>query len=108
MIARFVGAELPKDLHRRLDVTDFATPVKYIDARNDGQSTIMSVEADGNWEYLAYQADNLFTINIKPVTQVEAAKRKKDAFQYTGEKLSLSFQDIESAQCCSWLQTLPV
>lgn len=95
IIARFVGAELPKDLHRRLDVTDFATPVKYIDARNDGQSTIMSVEADGNWEYLAYQADNLFTINIKPVTQVEAAKRKKDAFQYTGEKLSLSFQDIE-------------
>lgn len=95
VIARFVGAELPKDLHRRLDVTDFATPVKYIDARNDGQSTIMSVEADGNWEYLAYQADNLFTINIKPVTQVEAAKRKKDAFQYTGEKLSLSFQDIE-------------
>ena len=95
VIARFVGAELPKDLHRRLDVTDFATPVKYIDTRNDGQSTIMSVEADGNWEYLAYQADNLFTINIKPVTQVEAAKRKKDAFQYTGEKLSLSFQDIE-------------
>jgi type IV pilus assembly protein PilQ len=95
VIARFVGAELPKDLHRRLDVTDFATPVKFIDARNDGQSTIMTVEADGNWEYLAYQADNLFTINIKPVTQVEAAKRKKDAFQYTGEKLSLSFQDIE-------------
>ncbi len=95
VIARFVGAELPKDLHRRLDVTDFATPVKYIDTRNDGQSTIMSVEADGNWEYLAYQADSLFTINIKPVTQVEAAKRKKDAFQYTGEKLSLSFQDIE-------------
>lgn len=95
VIARFVGAELPKDLHRRLDVTDFATPVKYIDTRNDGKSTIMSVEADGNWEYLAYQADNLFTINIKPVTQVEAAKRKKDAFQYTGEKLSLSFQDIE-------------
>ena len=95
IIARFVGAKLPKDLHRRLDVTDFATPVKFIDSRYDGQSTVMVVEADGSWEYLAYQADNMFTINVKPVTQVEASKRKQDAFQYSGEKLSLSFQDIE-------------
>ncbi|WP_229144350.1 AMIN domain-containing protein, partial [Alcanivorax sp. 1008] len=95
IIARFVGAKLPTDLHRRLDVTDFATPVKFIDSRYDGQSTVMIVEADGSWEYLAYQADNMFTINVKPVTQVEASKRKKDAFQYSGEKLSLSFQDIE-------------
>ena len=95
VVARFVGAELPKDLHRRLDVTDFATPVKFIDTRNDGQSTIMTIESEGNWEYLAYQADNQFTINVKPVTQAEVARRKKDAFQYSGEKLSLSFQDIE-------------
>ncbi|MEE4252073.1 MAG: type IV pilus secretin PilQ [Alcanivoracaceae bacterium] len=95
VIARFVGAKLPKDLHRRLDVTDFATPVKFIDSRYDGQSTVMVIEAEGSWEYLAYQADNLFTINVKPVTQVEASKRKQDAFQYSGEKLSLSFQDIE-------------
>jgi type IV pilus assembly protein PilQ len=95
VIVRFVGAELPRDLHRRLDVTDFATPVKFVDTRYDGQSTIMTVESEGVWEYLAYQADNTFTINVKPVTQVEAARRKKDAFQYTGEKLSLSFQDIE-------------
>lgn len=95
ILAKFVGAVLPEDLHRRLDVTDFATPVKFIDSRYDGQNTVMTIEADGNWEYLAYQADNLFTINVKPVTQVEASKRKKDAFQYSGEKLSLSFQDIE-------------
>jgi type IV pilus assembly protein PilQ len=95
IIARFVGAKLPKELHRRLDVTDFATPVKFIDARYDGQSTVMTVEAGGTWEYLAYQADNMFTINVKPVTQVEASRRKQDAFQYSGEKLSLSFQDIE-------------
>jgi type IV pilus assembly protein PilQ len=95
VIARFVGAELPQDLVRRLDVTDFATPVKFIDARFDGQSTVMTVEADGAWEYLAYQADNQFTINVKPVTQVEASRRQRDVFQYSGEKLSLSFQDIE-------------
>ncbi len=96
IIARFVGAKLPKELHRRLDVTDFATPVRFIDAKYDGKDTIVSIEATGpNWEYLAYQADNKFTINVKEISQAEAGKRKKDAFQYTGEKLSLSFQDIE-------------
>ena len=93
--ARFVGAELPEQLQRRLDVTDFATPVRFVDAKFDGQHTIMTVEPEGSWEYLAYQADNLFTINVKPLSQQEINKRKEDAFQYTGEKLSLSFQDIE-------------
>lgn len=95
IIARFVGAELPKDLHRRLDVTDFATPVRFVDAKYDGKDSVISIESTGTWEYLAYQADDQFTINVKPVSQAESAKRKKDAFQYTGEKLSLSFQDIE-------------
>lgn len=95
IIARFVGAELPKDLHRRLDVTDFATPVRFVDAKYDGKDSVISIESTGTWEYLAYQADDQFTINVKPMSQAESAKRKKDAFQYTGEKLSLSFQDIE-------------
>jgi len=97
VVARFVGASLPKELHRRLDVTDFATPVRFVDAKSDGSDAIISIESSPSvpWEYLAYQADNQFTINVKPVSQAEAAKRKKDAFQYSGEKLSLSFQDID-------------
>ena len=97
IVARFVGAALPKELHRRLDVTDFATPVRFVDAKYDGKDSIVSIESSPTdpWEYLAYQADNQFTINVKPVSQTEAAKRKKDAFQYSGEKLSLSFQDID-------------
>jgi type IV pilus assembly protein PilQ len=97
VVARFVGASLPKELHRRLDVTDFATPVRFVDAKSDGSDAIISIESSPSvpWEYLAYQADNQFTINVKPVSQSEAAKRKKDAFQYSGEKLSLSFQDID-------------
>lgn len=97
VVARFVGASLPKGLHRRLDVTDFATPVRFVDAKSDGSDAIISIESSPSvpWEYLAYQADNQFTINVKPVSQSEAAKRKKDAFQYSGEKLSLSFQDID-------------
>lgn len=97
VVARFVGASLPKELHRRLDVTDFATPVRFVDAKSDGSDAIISIESSPSvpWEYLAYQADNQFTINVKPVSQSEAVKRKKDAFQYSGEKLSLSFQDID-------------
>lgn len=95
VVARFVGAALPEELHRRLDVTDFATPVQYIDTTFDGRSTIMTVQPTGTWEYLAYQADNKFTINVKPISRAEESKRRQEAFQYTGEKLSLNFQDIE-------------
>lgn len=95
IIARLVGADLPEDLHRRLDVTDFATPVQFIDTKFDGDNTLLTIESAGSWEYLAYQTDTVFTINVKPLSASEVAKRKSDAFQYSGEKLSLSFQDIE-------------
>ncbi|MBZ2189299.1 type IV pilus secretin PilQ [Alcanivorax sp. JB21] len=95
IVARFVGAQLPSELRRRLDVTDFATPVQYVDARQEGETSVITIEASGNWEYLAYQADREFSISVKPVTQAEESRRRRDAFQYTGEKLSLNFQDIE-------------
>jgi type IV pilus assembly protein PilQ len=94
IVAKFVGASLPEKLHRRLDVTDFATPVNFIDTKSDGKSVLMTVQPTGSWEYLAYQADDQFTINVKPLTRAEESKRRKDAFEYTGEKLSLNFQNI--------------
>ena len=95
IVARFVGAGIPNELIRKLDVTDFATPVKMVDVKVSDGSTIIEIEPTGVWEYLAYQADNQFSINVKPVTRAEAERKKKDAFEYTGEKLSLNFQDIE-------------
>ncbi|KGD64326.1 fimbrial assembly protein PilQ [Alcanivorax nanhaiticus] len=95
IVARFVGAGVPDELIRKLDVTDFATPVKMVDVKVSDGSTIIEIEPSGVWEYLAYQADNQFSINVKPVTRAEAERKKKDAFEYTGEKLSLNFQDIE-------------
>ena len=95
IVARFVGAGVPDELIRKLDVTDFATPVKMVDVKVADGSTIIEIEPTGVWEYLAYQADNQFSINVKPVTRAEAERKKKDAFEYTGEKLSLNFQDIE-------------
>ncbi|MDX1418255.1 MAG: AMIN domain-containing protein, partial [Candidatus Promineifilaceae bacterium] len=95
IVARFVGAGVSDDLVRKLDVTDFATPVKMVDTKVADGSTIIEIEPTGVWEYLAYQADNQFSINVKPVSKAEAERKKKDAFEYTGEKLSLNFQDIE-------------
>ncbi|KAF0803766.1 fimbrial assembly protein PilQ [Alcanivorax xiamenensis] len=93
--ARFVGAGVGNKLVRRLDVTDFATPVQYVETRTDDGSTVITIEPTGTWEYLAYQADNEFSINIKPLTRGEAERKKRESFKYTGEKLSLNFQDIE-------------
>tara|TARA_R110001606_G_scaffold1937_6_gene7680 strand:- start:2288 stop:4468 length:2181 start_codon:yes stop_codon:yes gene_type:complete len=95
IVARFVGAGIADRLVRRLDVTDFATPVRFIDTKVSDGSTVVTIEPDGNWDYLAYQADNEFSINIKPMTRAEEQSQRRDAFKYTGEKLSLNFQDIE-------------
>ena len=93
IIARFIGAKIPENLRRRLDVNDFATPIKTIDAYNEGNNGVMIIQPQGEFEYLAYQADNNMTISVKPVLP-DAPKKRKE-FIYTGEKLSLNFQDIE-------------
>ncbi len=92
---KFVGAQLPKELQRRLDVSDFATPISFIDSVQDGSSIKMRITANGEFDHLAYQTDKVYTIEIAPITKDEEQKRKKDKFGYTGERLSLNFQDIE-------------
>ncbi len=89
------GAALPQELQRRLDVTDFATPVKLIDTESTRDGTHMVITAIGDYDHLAYQADNQFTVEIRPTTKEEKQARKKQEFGYTGERLSLNFQDIE-------------
>ena len=88
------NTQLPENLRRRLDVTDFATPVQVIDAVQTGPNITISINAKGNFDYLAYQADQTLTINVNPVSDKELATRD-DVFKYKGEKLSLNFQDIE-------------
>ena len=89
------NAVLPEVLQRRLDVVDFATPVLNIDALPEGDGSTINIEANGEYDYLAYQADDVLIIDFKPVTVDDAEKRLKAKFPYTGEKLSLNFQDIE-------------
>ncbi len=86
--------QLPKELQRRLDVTDFATPVQIVDALQRGPNVTFTVDAVGDYDYLAYQADNRLSVDVNPVSKEELEQRT-DVFKFSGEKLSLNFQDIE-------------
>ena len=90
----FNGVSLPQNLQRRFDVGDFATPVKSIDARMGEKGAKLSLEAKGEYDYLAYQTDTEYVVSVKPLTQKELDERRKE-FAYVGDKLSLNFQDIE-------------
>lgn len=92
---RMPAVDLPPALRQRLDVVDFATPVQRIDSYIlDGEAIIM-IKPTGNYDYLAYQTDKQFTVSVEELTKDEADQRKKDKFPFTGEKLSLNFQNIE-------------
>ncbi|MCP4995814.1 MAG: type IV pilus secretin PilQ [Gammaproteobacteria bacterium] len=86
---------LPEKLNRKFDVTDFATPVKTVEVTAQGNNIHMVITPTGYFEHLAYQTDDLLTIEFRPLTDTEQEeiKRKKETF--TGERLSLNFQDIE-------------
>ncbi|GMQ96992.1 MAG: type 4a pilus secretin PilQ [Gammaproteobacteria bacterium] len=86
---------LPVRLERTLDVIDFATPVLTIDSFGHGTGTRIEVALTGDYEHLAYQSNNLYTIEVKPVTEDEEALAARRKQEYTGERLSLNFQDIE-------------
>ncbi|MCM2320120.1 MAG: type IV pilus secretin PilQ [Pseudomonas sp.] len=91
----FPRTQLPEQLRARLDVKDFATPVQFVNASASGDKASIVIEPSGNYDYLAYQTDNRLTISVKPLTQEDVEKRKVERFAYTGEKLSLNFQDID-------------
>ena len=91
----FIGAELPRALQRRMDVSDFATPISFIDAIQEGSNIRMAISSIGDYEHLAYQADNVYTVEVAPISKEEEEKKRKAKFGFTGERLSLNFQDIE-------------
>ena len=94
IVVDFAGASLPPELMRRFDVTDFATPVQNVDALKVNDSSRLVISATGDFEQLAYQTDNQYTVEIKPaVRSASAADEKKE---YTGDRLTLNFQDIET------------
>jgi len=95
LVIDFISTNIPLSLQRKLDVKDFATPVFEIYTFNRGENARMEIKLDVENEHLAYQSNEDFIVEVKPlsVAQEEAAKRKGN--EYIGEKLSLNFQDIE-------------
>lgn len=92
----FDGVSMADEFRRRLDVIDFATPVRFIDATIEENDPVFFIEpTDDLYDYLAYQTDNVLTVNVKPLTKDEQERIQEERFPYTGEKLSLNFQDIE-------------
>ncbi|MBQ0831189.1 type IV pilus secretin PilQ family protein [Marinobacter sp.] len=89
------GIAVPADLRRRLDVTDFATPVSRIDTFVEGGNAVIEIRPEGNYDYIAYQSGSQFTVSVEKLTEEEAESRREEKFPYSGEKLSLNFQDIE-------------
>ncbi len=90
----FAGAKLPEDLVRRMDVTDFATPVQFVDAQNTPSGSQLIIHSTGQFEKLAYQSDDTFSVELKPLTaaaQAQIAAKKS----YGGQKISLNFQSID-------------
>ena len=94
VVVDFIGTELPKALQRRLDVADFGTPVQSVETYTLGDNTRMVIQPKGGWEYSAYQTDNSFIVEVKQSD--DAQKKTADGkVKYTGEKLSLNFQNVE-------------
>lgn len=94
VVIRTLGTKIPTHLARRLNVNDFATPVSSIDAYNEKGAGVIAIQSSGSYEYMAYQAENKLTISLKrPQDKSTSASYK--APSYSGNKLSLDFQDIE-------------
>lgn len=93
LVVDFLKTSLPEGLRRRLDVTDFGTPVQTVTTAQSGDRVRMVVTPKGNWEHSAYQSDNQFVLEVRE-QKVDPSKLTQGP-GYSGEKLSLNFQNIE-------------
>ncbi|MCK8687824.1 type IV pilus secretin PilQ [Pseudomonas umsongensis] len=95
IVLGFSKTRLPEPLRVRLDVRDFATPVQFVNASATGDKATITIEPNGAFDYSTYQTDNKLTVSIRPMTVDDLQKRNADRNAYSGEKLSLNFQDID-------------
>jgi type IV pilus assembly protein PilQ len=93
LVVEFLRSTLPDTLRRRLDVTDFGTPVQAVTTTQNGDRVRMVVEPQGSWVHSAYQSDNQFVLEVRP-EKIDPNKLTQGP-GYAGEKLSLNFQNIE-------------
>lgn len=101
LLVDFQHTSLPRNLQRKLDVSDFATPVQLVDAFAQGDNVRLAIEPKGLWEYSAYQTDNKFFIDIRTVVEDPNKLVKGNHLGYGGEKLTLNFQNISTREALS-------
>ena len=95
IVVDFINTDMPIALQRRLNVINFNTPVLYIDTIKQGKNVRMVIEPQGNWEQSAYQADKRFIIDVRPIIEDPNKLVQGSKGGYSGEKLSLNFQNID-------------
>ena len=94
IVVDFADAELPTPLMRRYDATDFGTPVTGFDVTRVGTGARIAINASGDYEQLAYQSDDQYVVEVQPKRKATNVQEEKP--QYTGERLTLNFQEIET------------
>ncbi len=95
LVVEFQKTALPENLRRRLDVTDFATPISTVNTQAQGENIRMVISPKGLWEHNAYQSDNQFVVEVKQVVEDPNKLVQGSRRGYQGEKLSLNFQNID-------------
>ena len=95
VVVDFLNTTLPDTLKRRLDVSDFATPVSQISASQQGNNTRLVVEPRGLWEHNAYQSDTRFVLEVRPIKEDPSRLFQGSRQGYQGERLSLNFQNVD-------------
>jgi type IV pilus assembly protein PilQ len=95
VLVDIIDTSLPQRLFRRLDVVDFATPVVAIESRPKGRNVEIEVQTGSDFDYMAYQTDDLLTLEFRPMTSAEKERLAREKVVFDGERLSLNFQDIE-------------
>lgn len=96
IVVEFINATLPRNLERKLDVVDFGTPVQTVSTFGHGNNARMVIEPKGLWEHSAYQTDRQFILDVKPIIEDPGKLVQGTKTGYSGEKLSLDFQNIET------------
>jgi type IV pilus assembly protein PilQ len=96
VVISFLNTRLPDSLAKRLDVSEFATPVKFIDTVSSDQQTTITVSMQNElYDYSVFQADGMLTVEFRPLSNEEKDALDKSRTKYTGDRLSLNFQEIE-------------
>jgi type IV pilus assembly protein PilQ len=94
VVVDFSDAGVPANLARRYDATDYGTPVSGFDVTRVGNGSRIAITASGDFDQLAYQSDDQYVVEVSPRRKALNAPDEKPV--YSGERLTLNFQDIET------------